>query len=169
MRKMLVGALVATLMGAGAAYAGTMDGPAPASERAVTGEVNLTYPAGAVIHEERHSAAAEFGLALASTGLNLVYHPVRMAYGLLGAAVGGFGGWTTGGDPRTAHALWRPTVEGDYYIRPGHLDRSERFRFNGTVPNERVSYVVQEPAEPAAPAAPPSLDDELDDDSDPTR
>jgi hypothetical protein len=144
MRRILVGAMVAMVGVAGPAFGGMPDEPAPG------GAVHLSNPTGRVIHEQYHGAGAEFGLGLAAVGLSLVYTPVRMVYGLVGAGFGGFGGWVTGADMRTGKALWRPTVEGHYYIRPSHLDGRERFHFNGAVPAVREPETFDEPLPAAA-------------------
>jgi hypothetical protein len=95
-----------------------------------------------VIEEDVHGAGAEFGLAVASSALSILYHPFRMVYGVVGAAFGGFAGWTTGGDMRTAKGIWRPTTEGHYFFRPDYLDGTERFRFNGGVSAVHETEVV---------------------------
>jgi hypothetical protein len=109
-----------------------------------------------VIVEEYHSAGAEFGLGLASTVLSILYHPPRMILGVIGAHLGGIGGWATGGDLRTAKALWRPTVEGDYFVRTDHLDGAEDFDVVNTTPVFHGRYTVREVRttvpEPAVPA-----------------
>jgi len=90
-------------------------------------------------------SGAEFGRGLASVGLNLIYTPFRMVYGFLGAGLGGIAGWSTGGDLRTSRGLWRPTVDGDYHIRPAHLDGTEPFRFSDATPPESVRYRLVAP------------------------
>ena len=132
MRAILVGVMVAAAAVAGPAFGGMDDTsahPVPAH-----GAVHYTNPSGMVIEEDVHGGGAEFGLAVASSALSILYHPFRMVYGVVGAAFGGFAGWTTGGDMRTAKGIWRPTTEGHYFIRPDYLDGTERFRFNGAVP-----------------------------------
>jgi hypothetical protein len=142
MRAILVGAMVAAVAVAAGPAIGGMDDtsgdPPPAH-----GAVHYSNPSGQVIHEDVHGAGAEFGLAVASSALSVLYHPFRMVYGVVGAALGGFGGWTTGGDMRTAKGIWRPTTEGHYFIRPDYLDGTERFRFNGAVPAVRETEVVE--------------------------
>lgn len=172
MRKILVGILVAVVAMAGPAMAGPggMGGASDPAAGQAGGAVHFTNPTGRVVYEDGHGAGAEFGLALASTGLSLLYLPVRVVYGVLGAGLGGFGGWATGGDLRTAKGLWRPTTEGHYFIRPDYLDRSERFRFNGAVSPVRETRVAEAPvvttheaaASEAAPLepAPADVDDE---------
>lgn len=159
MRRILVGVLVAMVAGAGPALAGPccmaesggrsaapccMMQPGARSAPQVDGAVHFTNPTTRVIHDERHGPGAEFGIALASTALSILYHPVRLVYGVIGAELGGIGGWTTGGDLRTAKGLWRPTTEGHYFMRPDYLDGTERFRFSGAVPAVRETEVVEE-------------------------
>src|SRR5690242_8567412 len=159
MRTILVGVLaVMVVVGAGPAFADPCGMPKRCEAAAGGGVVNFTNPTGRVVHENTHNAGAEFGLALAASATSILYFPVRFVYGVLGAELGGIGGWTTGGDLRTAKGLWRPTTEGHYFMRPDYLDGSERFRISGAVPPEREEgnpHVVvvydTEPAE-AAPA-----------------
>ena len=118
------------------------DGPPPGPPP-VSGPYNDSNPSGRVIVEHEHGAGAEFGLAVASTFLSLIYTPFRFVYGVVGAELGGVGGWSTGGDMRTAKGIWRPTTEGHYYIRPDYLDGTERFRFNGAVPPGQMAQTVE--------------------------
>lgn len=149
MRRILVGAMVAMVAVAGPAFGGMSDQPVP-SQGEAGGPVHLSNPTARVIHEQYHGAGAEFGLGLAAAGLSLVYTPVRMVYGLVGAGLGGLGGWLTGGDMRTGKALWLPTVDGHYYVRPNHLDGRERFRFNGAIPAVREPETFDQPLPAAA-------------------
>jgi hypothetical protein len=119
-----------------------MDG-AEGSDLQFRGGVNYTNPSGRVIEEHDHGAGAEFGLAVASSVLSVLYTPFRFVYGVVGAELGGVAGWTTGGDMRTAKGIWRPTTEGHYYVRPDYLDGTERFRFNGGVPPGRMAQTVE--------------------------
>src|SRR5690606_26038384 len=63
--------------------------------------------------------------------------------GVVGAGLGGVEGWLTGGDLRTARSMWRPTVEGDYFVRPDHLDKTERFQFSNVRPLVRERYTIR--------------------------
>ncbi len=147
MRTILVGVVAMMVVAvAGPAFAGpsaTAKGCNPGAME-VGGAVHYTNPTGRVIEERRHSAGTEFGLAVAASSINLVYFPFRLIYGAVGAELGGFGGWTTGGDMRTAKGIWRPTTEGHYFVRPDYLDGTERFRFCGAVPTYREPDVVEE-------------------------
>ena len=145
MRSILVAALVVVMASWAGSAAGEMSEDGVGTPPQPGGAVHFANPSTQVIEEEHHDGAAEFGLALAATGLSLVYNPFRFVFGVIGAELGGIGGWSTGGDLRTAKGLWRPTVEGDYYIRPDQLDGTETFRFNGTMPvHERHTVLVRE-------------------------
>ena len=141
MRMILVGALVAAVGMAGPAFGGT-NGADDAPPQ-MAGAVNYTNPTGQVIEEHTHGAGAEFGLAVASSTLSILYFPVRLVYGLVGAELGGIGGWSTGGDMRTAKGIWVPTAEGHYFMRPDYLDGTERFRFSGAVPPGQRAQTVE--------------------------
>lgn len=154
MRSVLVGMVALVVAVSGPAYGGSIDDteprPAPArevvepapvqQERTV---VHQRAPFRDVVVEEYHSAGAELGMGIASTVLSVFYTPVRLAVGVVGAGLGGVEGWLTGGDLRTARSMWRPTVEGDYFIRPDHLDRTERYEWGNFRPVVRERYTLR--------------------------
>src|SRR6185369_8483117 len=148
MRAILVAAIAAVVVAAGPAFAGGITDDTELREHrhqqsraeAATAEA-ATHD---VIVEEYHSAGEEFGLAIASTVASIFYHPARMILGVVGAELGGIGGFATGGDLRTAKALWRPTVEGDYFVRTDHLDGAEHFDPINTTPVFHGRYTVRE-------------------------
>ncbi len=154
MRSVLVGVVAAVVaVGSPAFGGGVVDDlerrPVPAVEvppvAAVEREqyvVHQSPPFREVVVEEYHSAGAEFGMGVASTILSVFYTPVRLTVGIVGAGLGGVEGWLTGGDLRTARSMWRPTVEGDYFIRPDHLDRTERYEFSNVRPVARERYTL---------------------------
>jgi hypothetical protein len=92
--------------------------------------------------EVYHSAGEEFGMALGASLLSVLYTPVRLVYGVVGAGLGGVQGWVTGGNRRAADGMWRVTTEGDYYVRPDHFDGSERFDFTNVGPVVHDRYVT---------------------------
>ncbi len=166
MRAILVAAMVALVAVASPALAGGITDDAELrmhrDQRSRAESTERTVPPTAthdVVVEEYHSAGAEFGLGVASTVLSLLYLPPRAILGVLGAHLGGFGGWATGGDLRTAKGLWRPTVEGDYFIRPDHLDGAEHFDVVNTRPVFHGRYTVHEVRTTTAP--PPAARDEV--------
>lgn len=154
---MLVGTVVALVAVAGPAFGGgIVDDPemralrqqrVEASSRtepvpAAAYQFHETPPFTDVVVEDSNNAGKEFGLAIGSSFLSILYHPVRMVMGIVGAELGGVAGWTAGGDQRTAHGIWRPLVEGDYFVRPDHLDRQERFQVGNyaRVPREQHTF-----------------------------
>jgi len=155
MRSVLVGLVVLGVAVGGPAYGGSIDDTEPRPPVATEHEViepPATYehtvvhqraPFRDVVVEEYHSAGAELGMGIASTVLSIFYTPVRLVVGVVGAEVGGVEGWITGGDLRTARSMWRPTVEGDYFIRPDHLDRTEHYEFGNVRPVVRERYTLR--------------------------
>ena len=155
MRSILVGVVVVVVAVAVPAYGGShrrRRAPTAAcrsspSNRRHDGAgatvIHESPPFGEVVVEEYHSAGAELGMGVASTVLSIFYTPVRLAVGVVGAGLGGVEGWLTGGDIRTARSMWRPTVEGDYFIRPDHLDRTERYEFGNVRPVVRERYTLR--------------------------
>jgi hypothetical protein len=95
--------------------------------------------------EVYHSAGDEFGMAFASAFLSVLYTPVRMVYGIVGAEFGGVEGFLTGGDLRVARGTWRVTTEGDYYIRPDHFDGTKPFEFTNVKPVVHERYIAPGP------------------------
>jgi len=161
MRSILVGAAVAMVAMGGPAFGGaivddTERRPQPAVEAAPMAPappehyaINETPPFGDVVVENYHSAGAELGLGVASTILTIFYTPVRLVVGVVGAGVGGVEGFLTGGDIRTARSMWRPTVEGDYFIRPDQFDHTEHYQFGNWKPVVHEQY-TQRGREPMA-------------------
>ena len=166
--RVFVGMVALVVAMGGPAYGGSIDDAEPrpyaATEREVIEPpvaqertvVHQRAPFRDVVVEESHSAGAEWGMGVASTVFSIFYTPVRLSVGVVGAALGGVEGWLTGGDLRTARSMWRPTVEGDYFVRPDHLDRTERYQFGNFDPVVQERYtlrgreVVVREAEPMA-------------------
>jgi hypothetical protein len=74
----------------------------------------------------------EAGLALAAAGLTLFYLPAKGVIAGCGLLLGGVVGLVTGGDTRSAYAIWVPAAGGSYTITAGNLDGSEPFEFWGS-------------------------------------
>src|SRR3989304_5337926 len=139
MRVMFVGTMMAMAVVAGPAF-GPEEAPSSAASMERSG---LMQDLGS--RPGCRDSGGEFGRGLASVGLSLIYTPFRLVYGLVGAELGGIAGWTTGGDRRASRALWRPTLDGDYYIRAGHLDGTEPFRFSDATRPESARYGLGAP------------------------
>lgn len=141
MRAILVGTMMLLVVAAGPAFA-IEEASSSTCGAAPEGQVLLGDPGDG---QECCNSGAEFGRGIASIGLSLIYTPFRMVYGAVGAGLGGFAGWATGGDLRASKGLWRPTVDGEYYVRPAHLDGSEPFRFSDATPSESARYRLVAP------------------------
>lgn len=79
--------------------------------------------------EEGHLHPAQaVGVSLLAAAANLIYFPARLALTIATAEAGGIAGWMTGGDQRSAGALWDAT-EGQAFLTPAILEGRERLRF----------------------------------------
>jgi hypothetical protein len=87
----------------------------------------LLWPMSSGAEQPTSSTASEFGLALLTPLVNVVYFPVKLAVGVVGAALGGISGWATGGDERAAEGIWRPMTGGTYWITPGMMRGETQF------------------------------------------
>src|SRR5262249_50298975 len=81
--------------------------------------------------------------------LSIVYFPAKVLLGTVGALLGGFSGWATGGNERAAEGVWRPTVGGSYFITPETLDGTKPF-----LPFDGGPYVPPPPAPAQGPSGP---------------
>jgi len=76
--------------------------------------------------------------------LSLVYFPVKLTVGIVGALLGGVSGWATGGNERAAESIWRPMTGGSYFITPETLERKKPF-----LPFDGGPYALSTPTSPA--------------------
>jgi hypothetical protein len=101
---------------------------------------------GIVLVARAHPAAAagpagEAGLALGSAAINVLYLPAKATLAVLGLAAGSVTGLLTGGDVRSAYALWVPTASGTYLVTPSHLDGRVPLEFFGSDYADRPSEI----------------------------
>jgi hypothetical protein len=75
--------------------------------------------------------AEEALLAVAATWANIFYVPAKLAVAAGSIPVGGLAGVLSGGDMRTAYAIWVPAMGGTYFLTNGHLDGSRQVEFFG--------------------------------------
>jgi hypothetical protein len=113
MRKLIVGILVAGLLGAAPVWA-----------------------------DENVDPGTEVGLAFGASALNLIYVPTKVILAGCGLVVGAVAGALTGGDQRTAYAVWVPAASGTYIVRPEHLSGEVPLEFIGTDYADRPSTNV---------------------------
>lgn len=88
------------------------------------------------------------GLQAASFLLTVPYGAVKVAFAILGGAVGGLTYVLSGGNSEAAKAVWTTSVYGTYVITPDHLRGDKPIRFLG-VPAESDSAGAPVPVEPA--------------------
>jgi hypothetical protein len=75
--------------------------------------------------------AEEAGRALASLGMNIFYIPAKAVMATVGLVTGGIVGVVTGGDERSAYAIWVPTASGTWYFTPAQIEGSQDVLFFG--------------------------------------
>jgi hypothetical protein len=113
MRKLIVGILVAGLLGGTPAFA-----------------------------DDHVDSGNEVGMALGAAALNLGYFPAKVLIAIGGLAVGAVAGVLTGGDQRAAYGVWVPAASGTYIVKPAHLAGEAPLEFFGTDYADRPSTNV---------------------------
>ena len=108
-------------------------------------EMEQTQPLQTVQPEA--TLGSEFAKGITAPIINLVYFPLKLVVGIVGAELGGISGWATGGDERAAEGIWRPMTGGTYFITPQIIEGGWPL-----LPFDGGPYT--QPAEPAAPIEP---------------
>ena len=75
--------------------------------------------------------AEEAAFAIIATGANLFYVPAKILVAAVAVPVGGLAGAFSGGDARTAYAIWVPAMGGTYFLTNAHLEGSKPIEFLG--------------------------------------
>ncbi len=75
--------------------------------------------------------AEEAAFAVIAAGANVFYVPAKFFVALASIPVGGIAGALSGGDSRTAYAIWVPAMGGTYFLTNGHMDGSKPIEFFG--------------------------------------
>jgi len=73
----------------------------------------------------------EAAFAVIATGANLFYLPAKVLVAVAAIPVGGLAGAFSGGDMRTAYAIWVPAMGGTYFLTNSHMDGSKPVEFFG--------------------------------------
>jgi hypothetical protein len=76
--------------------------------------------------------AEEAWFSVLATGANLFYTPLKFAIALLAMPAGGFAGAASGGDARTAYAIWVPALGGTFFLTAAHMEGSKPIEFWGS-------------------------------------
>jgi hypothetical protein len=98
----------------------------------IVGMVAAALVLGRPVPGRTASPGAEFGMAIGAAAANLLYLPAKATVATLGLAVGALAGVLTGGDSRSAYAIWVPAASGTYLLRPANLDGTEPIEFFGS-------------------------------------
>jgi hypothetical protein len=83
--------------------------------------------------------AEEAFFSVLATGANIFYVPAKFLVAAAAIPVGGLAGAFSGGDVRTAYAIWVPAMGGTYFITNGHLDGSKPIEFFGYDYDDRLA------------------------------
>ena len=92
---------------------------------ALTLGLGLASPASALTQVE------EAAYAVIATGANIFYVPAKFVVAIAAIPIGGLAGAFSGGDTRTAYAIWVPAMGGTYFLTNGHMDGSKPVEFFG--------------------------------------
>ncbi len=71
------------------------------------------------------------GLGAGAVVGNLIYVPVKLAYGILGGLGGAAGYALTGGNTQVANSIWRSSLGGDYVLTPDMITGKKPIYFSG--------------------------------------
>ena len=88
---------------------------------------------------EEYTQGGEFGLAVGAAASNVLYFPAKLVVATGGLVLGALTGVLTGGDVRSAYAVWVPAASGTYILKAGHLDGSVPVEFFGADYGDRAS------------------------------
>jgi len=88
----------------------------------------------------------EAGRALASVGMNIFWLPAKAIMAAVGLAAGSVVGLATGGDERSAYALWVPLASGTWFVTPDQVDGTRPIEWFGSDYADRPSDLL--PGEP---------------------
>jgi hypothetical protein len=79
-----------------------------------------------------NTQAEEAGRALASVGMNIFWVPAKAIMAVVGLAAGSIVGMATGGDTRSAYALWVPMASGTWFVTPDQVDGTRPIEWFGS-------------------------------------
>jgi hypothetical protein len=96
------------------------------------------------------------GIQVASWALTVPYCLGKTAFAIGGGLVGGLGYLFSGGNAKTAKAIWITSIYGTYILRPAHLRGEEPIHFLGQSSDDQVESAprAKEPAQ--VPSEPPT-------------
>lgn len=84
------------------------------------------------------SASAEYpkdaGVGTMAVMFNVVYIPAKLTYATLGGLTGALAYVLTGTNREVAERVWKPSLGGDYVVKPSHIKRQETLYFSAPIP-----------------------------------
>ena len=86
----------------------------------------------------------DIGLAFAAAGIDVFYVPTKFFFAASGLVAGAVVGLFTGGDVRSAYAIWVPAAGGTFFVTPAHLDGTQELEFIGSDYIDRPSQASRE-------------------------
>jgi hypothetical protein len=87
-------------------------------------------------------------MQVASGFSTLLYFPLKAAFAIGGAIVGGLTYAFTGGDEHAAKRVWTTSMYGTYIITPDHLRGDKPIRFLGVAEQDTSSQTSVPATEP---------------------
>jgi hypothetical protein len=97
----------------------------------IAGLLGAALTIGAATPARALTQGEEAGFSLLAAVANLFYTPAKTVVAVVGLPVGAFTGWVSGGEERSAYAIWVPTSGGDYFLTTDHMEGSKPIRFFG--------------------------------------
>ena len=83
--------------------------------------------------------AEEAAFAVIAAGANFFYVPAKLLVAAVAMPAGGIAGLFSGGDARTAYAIWVPALGGTFFLTNSHMDGSKPIEFLGSDYPDRPS------------------------------
>lgn len=78
--------------------------------------------------------SGDAGTGAATIAANVFYIPAKLTYATLGGITGGLAYLLTGTNKEIAERVWKPSMGGDYVVKPSHIRREETLYFSAPVP-----------------------------------
>jgi hypothetical protein len=97
----------------------------------IAGLLGAALTIGAASPARALTQGEEAGFSLLAAAANLFYTPAKTVVAVVGLPVGAFAGWVSGGEERSAYAIWVPTSGGDYFLTTDHMEGSKPIEFFG--------------------------------------
>jgi hypothetical protein len=122
MKRFSLLAVFAVLLAATSVIAQDNPGPSPATD---ANQPQVAQP------QEGGVNWKGVGVGAGTVAGNIVYVPLKVAYGILGGIAGGAGYALTGGNKQVADTIWRSSLGGDYVLTPDMITGEKPIYFSG--------------------------------------